>query len=424
MTKKLLQKTSQIYLIYSMVLLLLSIPFFYYITQKLYIDDADETLLLHKKEFMKVYAPFFNEKDIVLWNKYNRDIKILPYNGLKKDTLFYATYLDSISDEYEPYRELNAPVKINHQTYIYSSKINLIETEDLIQSIAFASFLILALLFAGLYFINKKLSQKIWQPFYYTLHIIEKFELDKSQNEQIIFSKTDIEEFNRLNDSIQKLIYRNMSVYQSQKEFIENAAHELQTPLAVIQAKIDNLLQKADLTKEEYQQLNTISESMSRLNKLNKNLLMLSKIDNNFFQEKQNISIQNILEKKIDFFKEQASGANITININIQSDIKVLCNPYLLDILINNLMMNAIKYNVPSGKISIDLFQNRLIISNTGKPIPLDKNKLFNRFAKLNHSEHQGSGLGLAIARKIVLMNHWDIIYSFSNDMHSFEIIF
>ena len=136
-------------------------------------------------------------------------------------------------------------------------------------------------------------------------------EIDK--NKEPHFLETDIEEFNRLNQSIEKLIEKNSIIYKNQREFIENAAHELQTPLAVFQAKIDTLIQFPTITQEHSEILNSLNDNVSKLNHLNKNLLLLSKIDNNTYYKKEKIIVNDIIQKNLLFFTEQASSKNISI---------------------------------------------------------------------------------------------------------------
>lgn len=137
MNKNLLYKTSRAYLLFSVILLVVSAPLFYYSTQKLYIDETDETLLLHKNEFIKYALPTLKTTDIPNWNKFNRNNKIEAYNNIKTDSLFYKSYYDILDSEIEPYRELNTPITIANRPYTYSTRINLVETEDLVESIAF-----------------------------------------------------------------------------------------------------------------------------------------------------------------------------------------------------------------------------------------------------------------------------------------------
>jgi signal transduction histidine kinase len=296
-----------------------------------------------------------------------------------------------------------------------------VEKEDLMKSIAILFLVIISLLLVGLFVITKRLSINLWKPFYETLNQIENFEIDKSNHPK--FTETNIEEFNRLNNSIEKLITKNTSIYHSQREFIENAAHELQTPLAVFQAKIDTLIQNADFTQEQYKMLSSLNDSVSRLNRLNKNLLLLSKMENDIYNENQTVNLKEAIEKHFDFFAEQAKAKNLFIKTAINEAVTVKSNPVLAEILISNLFLNAIRHNVSNGQVLVTLSNNSLKFSNTGQSQTLVADKLFNRFSKSNPSE-QGNGLGLAIIKKIADLNNWKISYSFANNFHSFSVAF
>jgi signal transduction histidine kinase len=398
-----------------------SAPLFYYITEKLYIEETDETLVLHKNEFLKYSLPTLTTAEIQNWNKYNRNIKIEPFKNSANDTIFYNSYYDTLDAETEPYRELNASILIDGNPYTYSARINLVETEDLMKSIAILFLVIISLFLVGLFVITKRLSINLWKPFYGTLNQIEKFEIDKSNQPKFI--ETNIEEFNRLNKSIEKLIKKNTLIYHSQREFVENAAHELQTPLAVFQAKIDTLIQNSDFTQEQYKMLSSLNDSVSRLNRLNKNLLLLSKMENDIYNEKQTINFNEAIEKHFDFFTEQAKAKNLIIKTEMKEAVTVKSNPVLAEILISNLFLNAIRHNVSDGQVLVTLSNHSLTFSNTGQSETLVADKLFNRFSKSIPSE-QGNGLGLAIIKKIAELNNWKISYSFANNFHSFSVAF
>ena len=421
MNKKLLNKTSGAYLLYSLLILLIAAPLFYYATQKLYLQEADDTLMLHKKEFTMYVARTMNETDISDWNKFNRNRKINPIGNLLNDSIYSTTYYDTLDAELEPYRELTAPVTIHGRKYAYSERINLIETEDLIKSIAFLFLAIILILLIGLLLITRRLSLNLWKPFYKTLQQIESFEIDKTK--QPHFVETDVEEFNRLNTTIQKLIERNTAIYKSQKEFIENAAHELQTPLAVFQAKIDTLIQRSDVTREQSDILGSLNDTVSRLNRLNKNLLLLSKMEYAAYNNKQTISLTNCIRKNLDFFTEQAKAKHLTIKIDSGEDVEVKSNPILADVLISNMFLNSIKHNIKEGTINIATNSDSLTFSNSGQVQSLNNEHLFNRFSKANPSE-DGTGLGLSIIKKIADINGWQVYYNYSNNLHSFTIKF
>lgn len=424
MAKKLIHKTSKAYLLITTILLVITAPAFYFIIQDLYLEDVDEALELHKDEVLKYTIPNLKEAEIPVWNKYNREIKILKDQKdqfIKKEIYSYKTYYDSLSEENELYRELNAPVFIEGKPYTLSVRANMVESEDLIISIFIIYTFLLSLLLIGLFFINKRLSAKLWKPFYQILEQIERFEIDKTNQPQL--SKTNIEEFNRLNQSIEKLIEKNTSIYRNQREFIENAAHELQTPLAVFQAKIDTLIQRPDVTEEQSMILCSLNESVSRLNRLNKNLLLLSKIEIEIYSNIEQICVNEIINKQLSFFTEQAYSKGISLTMELNKQLIIQSNQTLAEILISNLFMNAIRHNVKNGKMWIKLTENSIVFSNTGIPQSLNVEKLFMRFSKANPSE-KGNGLGLAIVNKIAEISHWSVSYSFTENLHSFTVIF
>jgi two-component system sensor histidine kinase ArlS len=419
MNKNLLNETLKAYLVYSLLVLLIAAPFFYYATQKLYLQEADDTLQLHKKEFVLYAAPTMNETDIAAWNKFNRNRKINPINDLTSDTIYTATYYDTLDAELEPYRELKSVVTIQNKKYEYTGRINLVENQDLVKSIGILFLTTITILLIGLFFITKRMSLSLWKPFYNTLQQIESFEIDKTQTPA--FAKTKIEEFNRLNSSIKKLIEKNTAIYKTQKEFIENAAHELQTPLAVFQAKIDTLIQRADITQEQSEILDSLNDNISRLNRLNKNLLLLSKIENAVYNDKQIISLSSCIQKNLDFFTEQAKAKQLTIKIYSEGDSEMESNPVLADVLMSNLFLNAIKHNIEQGEIIISSKKQSLVFANSGQVQALNQEHLFNRFSKTNPSE-DGTGLGLSIIKKIAEINGWKVSYDYANNLHSFTI--
>lgn len=422
MKQKLLQKTLRTYQILSAIVLLITAPLFYVVTEKLYIEDADEALLLRKNEFNKYDLNTLKITDINTWNRYSRDVKIEQMTlKLNTDRFMYKNYYDTLNFENEPYRVLISPIRIQNQPFIFLARINLVENQDLMRSIVFLFGTVLLLLLVGLYFVTKRLSLKLWQPFYDTLHQIETFKIDS-----FLPSKpkdSEIEEFHRLNVSIDNLIQKNVAIYHSQREFIENAAHELQTPLAVFQTNVETLFQRPDITQGQSEILQKLMETVSRLNRLNRNLLLLSRIDNHHFNDTTMVSITDLLEKNFSFFEEQATSKNIIINKNYEDETILKTHSFLTEILISNLFLNAIKHNIENGKIEITLTKHKLIFSNTGSLSPLSETKLFQRFSKTNAST-QGNGLGLAIIKKITDLNHWTVEYSFQNDCHTFSIIF
>ena len=421
MSKKLLKKTTNTFLVFSIIILVLSAPLFYFISSWLYTYETDELLLFHKQDFLEQYQNTFTEEDVAAWNKYNRTVNILPYQDLKKDSIASEIVFDRIAHENIPYRILYAPIELKGKRYTYNEKINLVEMEGMVWSISLMFLLVISIFLVGILYVSKRTSKRIWEPFYDTIIQIRSFEIDKDKLPQ--FTATDIEEFDSLNRSIKRLIEKNTAIYKNQKEFIENAAHELQTPLALFQSKIDTIIQTQGLSKEQSVLLNALNNDVSRLNRLNKNLLLLSKIENETYFEKLSYSVNDYINKNFDFFEEQAEGKQIQISKNFKHELQIETNAFLVEILINNLFLNAIRHNKKSGMITISIENNTLTFSNTGTADALLGDKLFDRFSKSDPSA-KGNGLGLAIVKKIAELNSWTIAYSFENNLHNFSIKF
>lgn len=419
--KKLLQKTLNYYFIYAVLILITVGPVFYIVSNILYEDDANEDLYAIKKQFDKFTKDNLKIEDIAIWNKFNRDVNLEKFNGIQNDSLFDHSYYDALNKENEPFRVLNSPIKIEGKWFTFSAKINMVEKENLIGSTAILFISLLLLLIIGFFIITKIISKKLWEPFYVALDKMEQFEIDKSTSVKLIKSTT--QEFNRLNHAIDGLIHKNSVIYQSQREFIENAAHELQTPIAIFKGKIENILQRKDLNSEQFKLIDDLNNTTTRLVRLNKNLLVLSKIDSNTYNEIEKIRLKDTIDNQLAFFSEQALSKKILITTELSEEVVVNSNHILAEMLISNLFLNTINHNTLDGQIIVNLTNDRLIFSNTGTLLPLLTEKMFERFSKSN-SNFQGNGLGLSIIKKIVDTNHWTINYHFTNRMHTFEIVF
>ena len=237
-----------------------------------------------------------------------------------------------------------------------------------------------------------------------------------------MFDKTDIEEFEELNQSLQKLIDKNISVYTQQKTFIENASHELQTPLAVLKSKMNLLLQNKDITSEQSEILSAVEVPVARITRINKNLLLLAKIENSQFAEVENIELTEVVNETNELLNDYITAKQITVVKSLSQKLSVVCNKTLLEILINNLLINAIVHNTREGVIQVEFSGRTLTVSNTGKTA-LNNEKLFERFA-VSSSQTASSGLGLAIIKEICNRYGWQIQYAFQNNLHSFTVTF
>jgi len=292
-------------------------------------------------------------------------------------------------------------------------------TEDLIQLIGLITLVLLVSLLLILFVTNRYILNGLWKPFYQTLNKLKTFNI--SDNEGVFLVGDKVDEFNELNQAVHTMSSRVKNDYQHLKQFTENASHEMLTPLAVITAKLDTLIQDETLRAEQLDQIHEIYSSASKLSRLNQSLLLLVKIENNLIDNAELLNLGGLIGQKMRQFNELAVAKDLHVDDKVD-DVIIMASKYLVDILLNNLFSNAIAHNVEGGQFIINLANNKLIVQNSGTGQPLDPNRLFERFQKGKKSE--GMGLGLTIVKNICNLYRWKIVYSFENSLHSFEISF
>jgi signal transduction histidine kinase len=234
---------------------------------------------------------------------------------------------------------------------------------------------------------------------------------------------TDIDEFNDLNNSLIELTGKISRDYKKLKEFSENASHELQTPIAIIKAKIEAMLQDESLSSEAAAQLQTINSTATRLARINKSLTILSKLDSEEYEEKKVIALKNFIQKKVKDFIEIAESKRIVVEIKTLEDFDIRINEDHLELLLSNLFSNAIKHNYEGGKIIIDLHESAFTIKNTGMPLDKEPKKMFERFEKGKYSS-ESYGLGLVIVKEICDAYKIRIDYTVQDEWHEIRIVF
>ena len=292
--------------------------------------------------------------------------------------------------------------------------------EDIMQGVMIQFALISCVLGGAIILVTRFISKRLWEPYEKTLQQLEEFRLENGIIPPL--AKSDIKEFTRLNLALNRLMENSLKSYQTQKEFTENASHELQTPLAVFQSKLDLLLQQPDLTEQQADIVQSLYEATNRLSRLNRNLLLLARIDNNQYKHVVRLDAVKILKDILPTMERLVEG--ITIHANLSSTpILVQANHSLLESLINNLIVNAIRHNTTSGEIFISMRERQLDVANTSTEGPLDEHLLFNRFYRPSEKV-KGNGLGLAIAKAICEYHGWQIHYTYKEGLHLFTVHF
>lgn len=416
---KLLTKTSRYYILYTIPVILFSAIFIYFFLLN-EIGESNESILLTRVKVIENYIAkgnttvlnVFEVNNEVYIKEIEKD-RIIPQTI--KDTLMYS----EIEKEYISSKmiEQNSIVKgKNYQIKVWKSTI---EYDELMEVVSVVFIILLLLLFLVTAYINSKISKLIWTPFKNTLDYIKDFSVNTMDYKKL--ESNEITEFNELNSSINHMTSKMISDYKNQKKFAENASHEFQTPLAIITGKIDLLLQEKSLSEETMKLLVSIEEATSRLSRINKSLLLLSKIENQQYEKTDTVAILPLIEKIKVINEDFILDKKLQFVCEVTEELYFTINSELCFILINNLIQNATRHNVKSGKITISIKDQVLLISNTGSLEPLEEVSIFERFEKKS-SNVNSIGLGLAIVKEIAEANSITVLYKYEDNEHVFSL--
>ncbi len=413
-TSRLLRKASINFLLMSAALLILTAAALFIYTRTLLDNEIEEEL------YSQVA---FIEKNI---QEGNQPKSIEPILSIKRisaerlttvrDTLMY----DPRQDEVELFKELSKSANTTNGVYEIKVRTLIIESEDIFVGIIVSFLSILAIAFLIVFFINKSRNERMWKPFFTSLDKLRTFSFDTK--EPIVFESSNIQEFNDLNIGLNELVTKIRGDYNNLKQFTEDVSHEAQTPLAIMQAKIENIINQNGISDTQYEELNSIQKDIKRLTQLNKRLILLAKIDNDQFANAQFIDLESLIKERVVDFKDLSEN---TFSVEVKPNSKIKIDTYLAEILVNNLLSNAIKYSVPKSTIHIKASSLMIEVSNTGNATLKNPEKIFERFYKEGASK-KATGLGLSIVNKICTYYKFKPSYRFreSEHLHQFRIDF
>jgi signal transduction histidine kinase len=413
---KLFTKYNRINITATILIFLAGSVAFYFVLDYVLIRQLDATLRSEKQEITEYIQ--IHQQLPEIQNTKEQWIQISKTNQVESNSIVKSIPVyNQAESELEYIRQLIFIVTINKENYLITVNKSETETEELLKLIILVTLSMVAMILLFNYLINRRLITSIWQPFYNTINNIK----DYAANQQALsLSKEPIDEINLLNESLNSMTEQIHKDFYALRSFTENASHEMQTPLAIIRTKVDSLYQFAEGKELMMQQLLAIEDACLKLSKLHQSLLLLTKLENKQFILNESIQLKSILEQKCEERKELFQSKQIKLNI-IGSEFRMNFHQHLAEILISNLLNNAIRYTANGGTISILLDQKILKVSNTAIAGSLDKEKVFTRFYKVSET---GTGLGLSIIREICISAGFYVSYQHEKGMHHFIISF
>lgn len=379
-----------------------------------FMDRIDRVthLLEENKKFKKIGQNGSEEHDLI--------VRALPQKVESsisfKDTMVWHDRLQQM----EPNLKVTAHRTVEDTSYYISTYGALVESDDITEAVIQILLWLLGMQIIGAIGVGYIVSSKLFKPFRQTLEKIKNFKLNDKQ--PIKSTETKVQEFNDLNIFVEEMTRKAVSDYKNLKNFTENASHELQTPLAIAQGKME-LLEESDLSKEQYGYVENAKRAIKKLSRLSESLALLTKIENHEFTETETINFTELIQKSTSTFEEFIALNNLSVETELEENVEIEIHPVLSELLWTNLFQNAIKHNVHQGLIRIDLDHNKLKVSNTGKPIESNPENLFERFKKDDQSS-ESIGLGLSIIKRIVDQNEFSVTYIVEDNWHTITVHF
>ncbi len=322
--------------------------------------------------------------------------------------------------ETEPARTLRMSFSdADGNTWLLTVSTPTFEREDLLLAVLWHLVALYAILVITILAVTSIVFNYSMRPLYRLLRWLDGYSLGNGVEDLPMC--THIEEFRILTESARSTIARAEENFERQKQFIGNASHELQTPLAVLGTRIEWMIDNTPLTEEQFAELTKMRQSLHRLSRLNRTLLLISKIENSQFNEVHDVDIVELIDNELEIYKEIYAGKEITCSTQLPAQFIAAMDESLATTLVTNLLKNAFLYTTQGGTIRISMDKEMLTVENSGTE-PLDATRLFDRF--YTGGANGSTGLGLALVKSIAEFYKFGLEYSFVEEMHRFAIRF
>ena len=397
---------------------------FYYAIIDEVVDETDDTLENYGEILMEsaLHDPSILETEGSLMSFY-KFTPISEEEGRHYRQVFYdATVYIELEDEDEPVRVMCTAFRMpDGQYYELKLMISILERDDMVEAMLWylgALFLLFLICTSiGIQLVLKGVFRPLHRLLDW-LHCIQ-----PGKEVPPLDNPTKIREFRQLSDAALDMGNRSYKAYEEQKQFIENASHELQTPLAIVRGKVELLAESEGMTEQQMEQLDEIYATLGRSVKLNKSLLLLSRIENGQYTEMEDVSVDEILDELLPDLMDIYEHKQVKlIRKREEQPFIIRCNHSLAQILVSNLVKNSLLHNREGGELQVLTTSTSLVIKNTGD-VPLDGEKLFRRFYHGMDGKKDSTGLGLAIARSIALSSSLKLTYEWQDGMHTFRLV-
>lgn len=395
--------------------------FFYYTVIDEVMDETDDALANYRDIIVgKILADstLLDTEDKII---HSYSIRPLTTEEVEhyRDRYYDGTVYIETEDEYEPVRIMKSCfMATDLKYYELELRLSTLERDDLIAAIFKYLVALYIALLCCIIFSTRLILKSVFRPLDRLLEWLE----NVSPGHPAPYLNPDcrIREFRTLNRAALEMHERAEKAYREQKEFIENASHELQTPLAVINGKLELLAEHENLDEEELKNIDDMFRSLHRAIQLNKSLLLLSRIQNRQFEEVTEVDMNPHVRKILELLSDLYEEKELDYHLSDTEDCRIRMNESLAHTLLTNLIKNAIIHSPDHGRVDIVIHSARIEIINDGNQA-LDKQQIFKRFYKGNAGQKESTGLGLSIAQSIANLYHIKLTY-YHDGRHHFVL--
>ena len=297
-----------------------------------------------------------------------------------------------------------------------------IEKEDLAEAIFYGILYLYLFLLLSVLLVTVLLLYRTMRPLYALLRWLDNYTVGADNPPLEV--ETSVTEFRRLNEAAVRYAARAETTFERQKQFIGNASHEMQTPLAVCRNRLEMLVDDPQgLNEEQLGEIAKVQHTLDYLVRLNRSLLLLSKIDNGQFPETEAVDFNALARRTGEDLSEIYAYRGLRFECTETGTLTARMNPSLAGSLVGNLLKNAFVHGAEGGAVRVRIAAHRLEIDNDASEGALDAGHIFERFYQ--GSKKKGStGLGLAIVDAICRLYGLRIQYAFRDGRHLFTVDF
>lgn len=415
--RKLMSQYNRRILIFCLVVVVIAFTSYTFVMRWLLIRQLDADLQDEKDEIVALVTKdhafpepsnfrgqIVNYQTISAYQHTKVSTEYMPIRFLKSDPL-----------ELHLCRQISFTAQLKGQLYLVKVIRSQDETESLILVLILCSVFIAIALFGGILVYNQYLLRDLWSPFRKMIDQLADFKIRERKPWQSIDSN--IIEYDALNTAIGKMTENAIADYNAQKSFTENVSHEIHTPLAIIRSQLELLLQIDHLKETEATQIANALDGTNQLARITSSLLLLTKIENHQYIVTTRLSLNTIVKSCLAQYQSLLQSRNIDVQTAAHAVAWVEMNQALAEILIGNLIRNAIRHNRNDGFVLITIERNKIVLSNSGNPVKSDTKSLFQRYFRESAAPNS-FGLGLAIVKEIAKQYQLTIDYKFDHDIH------